>query len=83
MHDVELQEVEVRICGAVQHACRALIAMEDLRSSQDPGLRAAYAEVHDLIGDLGALSVQVASMAMEHAGKAPGGEVRRTAGGGD
>lgn len=42
-----------------QHACHVLLALGDLRFSPDPGMRLAYREVHDLIGDIGALRITV------------------------
>ncbi|HTW16597.1 MAG TPA: hypothetical protein VMF51_15775 [Nocardioides sp.] len=45
---------------AAAHACRALLELQDHRRSPDPGMRAAYQAVHDLIGDLGGLRLALA-----------------------
>ncbi len=46
--------------AAASHACQALLALGELRRSPDPAIRAAYAAVHELIGDLGSLRLQIA-----------------------
>lgn len=45
-----------------KNACHALLALDDLRHSPDLAMRLAYREVHDLIGDVGALRIAVGLM---------------------
>jgi len=59
MRDTELSVIDGALDEVAQHACRALLALEQLRFSPDPALRRAYHHVHDLIGDLGALRIAI------------------------
>jgi len=55
----QFDRLEVRVDAAARHACRALLAMDGLRTSSDPAERATYRNVHDLIGDLGSLRLEL------------------------
>jgi hypothetical protein len=79
MHQTEFQAIDGGIHRVAQHACHALLALEALRLSPDPALRRAYREVHDLIGDLGALRMEVSGMP-EGARTVPTGDVGRAVG---
>jgi hypothetical protein len=58
----EFKQLDETVHLVAKHACHALVALEDLRLSSDPAMRKAYREVHDLIGDLGGLRIQLGSM---------------------
>jgi predicted solute-binding protein len=62
MRQAEFQVIDGGIDRVAKHACHALLALERLRLSPDPALRLAYREVHDLIGDLGALRMELNSL---------------------
>lgn len=53
-------EQQIQLLG--EHASHALLALDHLRHSPDPAERLAYREVHDLLGDLGALRMTVELM---------------------
>jgi hypothetical protein len=53
--------------GAAGKACRALVELGAYRCSPDPTIRAAYAAVHDLIGDLGSLRMQIEALGQRSA----------------
>ncbi|HTW18091.1 MAG TPA: hypothetical protein VMF51_23395 [Nocardioides sp.] len=65
MDKSEFATLETSVAAAAQHACQALLAMESLRHSADPQHQTAYHCVHDLIGDLGSLLLQLDLMARE------------------
>jgi hypothetical protein len=62
MQQNEFEKLDQTVDVVAKHACRALLALEDLRRSPDPVLRGAYREVHDLLGDLGGLRLQLGTM---------------------
>ncbi|WP_193613464.1 hypothetical protein [Nocardioides lijunqiniae] len=62
MQQREFEKLDETVEGAARHACRALVALDDLRTSPDPVLRAAYRDLHDLLGDLGGLRAQLGVM---------------------
>ncbi|SDE27138.1 hypothetical protein [Nocardioides lianchengensis] len=62
MQQSEFDTLDETLDVAARHASRALIALGALRSSPDPEHRAAYRSIHDLIGDLGGLKVQLGIM---------------------
>ena len=59
MRSNEFHQLDKTVQVAAQHACHALLTLEDLRFSPDPTLREVYREVHDRIGDLAALHLQL------------------------
>jgi len=56
---IEVDRLHGIVDVAAAHACRALLELQDHRRSPDPGMRAAYQAVHDLIGDLGGLRLAI------------------------
>ncbi|SDD94716.1 hypothetical protein [Nocardioides lianchengensis] len=72
MRDTELTAIDGGINEVAQHACHALLALGDLRYSPDPAMRLAYRQVHDLIGDLGALRITVSCMPVNQDGSGSG-----------
>lgn len=67
MRTNEFHQLDATVHVVAQHACHALLALDDLRFSHDPALREAYREVHDLIGDLGCLRIQLGTMQLASA----------------
>lgn len=62
MRPNEFHQLDATVHVVAQHACHALLTMDDLRFSHDPALQEAYREVHDLIGDLACLRIQLGTM---------------------
>jgi hypothetical protein len=59
MQRADFTTIDLQIETLGQHACHALLALDRLRFSPDPDIRLAYQEVHDLIGDIGALRLTI------------------------
>ncbi|MEI5675628.1 MULTISPECIES: hypothetical protein [unclassified Nocardioides] len=59
MDRAQFDRFRVRVDEAARHACHALLALDALRTSDDPEERAAYSDVHDLIADLSSLRVEL------------------------
>lgn len=83
MHDAEFKVIDGGIHEVAQHACHALLALDELRFSPDPAMRRAYRHVHDLIGDLGALRIRVSCLPDDRAAaeREPAGDAPARAGG--
>jgi hypothetical protein len=62
MQHNDFEKLDQTVEVVAKHACRALVALDELRRSPDPALRAAYGELHDLLGDLGGLRAQLGAM---------------------
>jgi hypothetical protein len=62
MQQNEFEKLDETVEVAARHACRVMLALADLRASPDPALRAAYRDLHDLLGDLGVLRAQLGVM---------------------
>jgi len=63
VHQTEYDTLDETIDIVARHAAKALLALDEIRRSYDP--RAAYRQVHDLIGDLGGMKIQLAGMSPE------------------
>ncbi|SDD67442.1 hypothetical protein [Nocardioides lianchengensis] len=63
MDQAEFRTIDGQIDAVARRTSHALLALDGLRRSPDPAMRLAYREVHDLVGDLGALRVTVGSLA--------------------
>jgi len=62
MRHAEFDVIDGGIHEVAKHACHALLSLDQLRFSPDPAMRLAYRQVHDLIGDLGALRITVSCL---------------------
>jgi len=65
VHQTEYDTLDETIDIVARHAAKALLALDEIRRSYDPSHRAAYRQVHDLIGDLGGMKIQLAGMSPE------------------
>jgi len=55
LRDLASQRVDSSLHDASRRVCRAMLLLAPLRNSQDPELRAAYENIHDVMGDLASI----------------------------
>jgi hypothetical protein len=53
--DLASRRVDTSLNQASRRVCRAMLLLAPLRDSQDPELRAAYENIHDVMGDLASI----------------------------
>ncbi|NYD41285.1 hypothetical protein [Nocardioides panaciterrulae] len=69
LRDLASQRVDSSLHDASRRVCRAMLLLAPLRDSHDPELRAAYENIHDVMGDLASIHHWTALATMP----APGG----------
>ena len=55
LRDLASQRVDSSLHEASRRVCRAMLLLAPLRDSHDPELRAAYENIHDVMGDLASI----------------------------
>jgi len=55
LRDLASQRVDSCLHDASRRVCRAMLLLAPLRDSLDPELRAAYENIHDVMGDLASI----------------------------
>ena len=55
LRDLASQRVDTSLHEASRRVCRAMLLLAPLRDSHDPQLRAAYENIHDVMGDLASI----------------------------
>ena len=53
--DLASRRVDTSLHEASRRVCRAMLLLAPLRESQDPEMRAAYENIHDVMGDLASI----------------------------
>jgi hypothetical protein len=53
--DLASRRVDSSLHEASRRVCRAMLILAPLRDSQDPEMRAAYENIHDVMGDLASI----------------------------
>jgi len=53
--DLASRRVDTSLHDASRRVCRAMLLLAPLRESQDPEMRAAYENIHDVMGDLASI----------------------------
>ena len=53
--DLASRRVDTSLHQASRRVCRAMLLLAPLRDSQDPEMRAAYENIHDVMGDLASI----------------------------
>ena len=53
--DLASRRVDTSLHEASRRVCRAMLLLAPLRDSQDPEMRAAYENIHDVMGDLASI----------------------------
>ena len=53
--DLASRRVDTSLNEASRRVCRAMLLLAPLRDSLDPEMRAAYANIHDVMGDLASI----------------------------
>ncbi len=64
LRDLASQRVDSSLHDASRRVCRAMLLLAPLRDSHDPELRAAYENIHDVMGDLASIHHWTALAAM-------------------
>jgi len=68
--DLASRRVDTSLHEASRRVCRAMLLLAPLRDSQDPELRAAYENIHDVMGDPASIHHWTALAAMRSEGEA-------------
>jgi len=67
--DLASRRVDTSLHEASRRVCRAMLLLAPLRDSQDPEMRAAYENIHDVMGDLASIHHWTALAAMRLEGE--------------